>query len=297
MWKQSLIALVMACSLTGCKGGGVDDVVHLISGLIKLVKLGSSSDSNANAEQHNFVQAPAPETMTVVPPKYAPEILNATAKTYRSPIKYKKGTPRTIYFDAEGKLIPAAVKGGYLRQFLGKTADGREVAQDFYDDGSPQTSPFIFRQGADTNSFDSSMTDGWLLNFARSGELSGVAEYKDGKLFGVSSHYQNQQLVAQMGNVGDANVIWLLYPNGTVKAQVTENPKNNNNEILAFREDGSALGSLRFRIEGDKPVGAMALWHSDGRSVESLNDDGKEIGQQFQAVLKQLPNEVQALEE
>lgn len=296
MWKQSLIALIVACSLTGCKGGGVDDVVHLISSLVKLVKLGSSSDSNANAEQHNFVQAPAPETMTVVPPKYAPEILNATAKTYRSPIKYKKGTPRTIYFDAEGKLIPAAVKGGYLRQFLGKTADGREVAQDFYDDGSPQTSPFIFRQGADTNSFDSSMTDGWLLHFKRSGELTGVSEYKEGKLFGVSSHYQNQQLVAQVGQVGDVNTIWLLYPNGTVKAQIQLNEKTGEGETLAFREDGSALGSFRMSKNGGQPINTMALWDSDGRSVENPKD-GEAIFQQFQAVLKQLPNEVKALEE
>lgn len=296
MWKQSLIALIVACSLTGCKGGGVDDVVHLISSLVKLVKLGSSSDSNANAEQHNFVQAPAPETMTVVPPKYAPEILNATAKTYHSPIKYKKGTPRTIYFDAEGKLIPAAVKGGYLRQFLGKTADGREVAQDFYDDGSPQTSPFIFRQGADTNSFDSSMTDGWLLHFKRSGELSGVSEYKDGKLFGVSSHYQNKQLVAQMGLIDGVDMMWLLYPNGTVKGQIQFNGKTGEGETLAFREDGSALGSLRISKSGEQTINTTALWHSDGRSVENLKD-GEEIGQQFQTMVQQFGSEIKALAE
>ncbi len=295
MWKRSVIALMVACSLVGCKGGaGLDEAVGMIKTITNLIKLGSSSDSSSdsssNHEKSTLLQLPAPTGLRLTPPNYAPDILNATAYTYRSPIKYTPTSTPTVYFDERGKLALNRVANGYSRQFLGKTRDGRVVAQDFYDNGVPQTAPFIFRANADVNSFDANMTDGLLLNFAKDGSLESVSEWANGKILGVQSIYRQQKLFAQLLPEENDVTIWLLYPTGIVKSQLKANQKTQHLEILVFREDGSA--SMLWK----QAENSLAMWRPDGRSVTEQDDDFKTMLQQNQQLTQNVLNEIKTLE-
>ena len=61
-----------------------------------------------------------------------------------------------LYFDAEDKPAQQAQAGGFYREILGKTADGRVVAQDLYQDSTTlQTAPFVFTAHDDIRNFES----------------------------------------------------------------------------------------------------------------------------------------------
>ena len=75
-------------------------------------------------------------------------------------ITYIAGEAQTFYYDADGKKSAQPAPGGYFRKVVGKTADGRIVAQDFYQDsGKPQTRMFIQRADAAADDFRTEMAD------------------------------------------------------------------------------------------------------------------------------------------
>lgn len=285
MWKQSLMALMVACSLTACKGGGgVDDAVNWVKSLANLVKGGNSSKEKP-IEPYEVAQVAAPKGLKIVPPQYAPEILNATAQSYRLPIQYTPNPPEeaepTVYFDKTGKAVPELPPDGYSRQFLGKIPDGRDLVQDFYANGNPQTSPFVLRAGGDKQSFDATMVEGLLLNFAVDGSLKAVSEYRGGKMYGVQSYYQNKQLIAQAFNGDGKEMLWLLYPNGVVQMQVN----NTTNESIFFREDGTAHAQFSYK---DNKL-RISIWQPNGMSVPK--------GEEFDKMFTELQPLVQDLQD
>ena len=90
-------------------------------------------------------QLAAPAHMTATWPE---DILDAT-RAAKTDIAYTPGDEQTWYFNAGGSPVDQATAGGYYRKALGKTADGRLVVQDYYQDsGKPQTAPFILKKTA-----------------------------------------------------------------------------------------------------------------------------------------------------
>ncbi|MBR1375727.1 MAG: hypothetical protein IJ566_06555 [Cardiobacteriaceae bacterium] len=67
--------------------------------------------------------------------------LRIHAKTYRNDLTYKKTKKRKVFYDENGKYSEKEVEGGFYREYLGKTADGNLIAQDFYQDNDAPLTP------------------------------------------------------------------------------------------------------------------------------------------------------------
>ena len=99
-------------------------------------------------------------------------------------ITYIAGEAQTFYYDADGKKSAQPAPGGYFRKVVGKTADGRIVAQDFYQDsGKPQTALFILRADAaaddfrTTDVFRAAMADSPVVTYGRTGTVVYRVDY------------------------------------------------------------------------------------------------------------------------
>ena len=85
-------------------------------------------------------------------------------------VAYTPGDEKTYYYDAKGNQSAEPVSGGYYRKILGKTADGRTVVQDYYqDNGQAQMAPFILRQDAAEDDFRNANADSTLITYTREG--------------------------------------------------------------------------------------------------------------------------------
>ena len=141
-----------------------------------------------------------PDTMSA-PPALPPQ----PASTYdattaaKTDIAYTPGDEQTWYFNAGGNPVDQASAGGYYRKALGKTADGRLVAQDYYQDShSPQTAPFILVKDADPHDFDTTTADSKVVWYRKDGSISSVQTFAGGKAQSRMNIYQDGRLVAQM---------------------------------------------------------------------------------------------------
>lgn len=108
--------------------------------------------------------------------------------------------PQTVYYyDAQGNRQPEASENGYYRQILGQTADGRTVAQDFYQHNQQaQTSPFVIRAESNPQVFDKSVLDSRVIWYDEKGEVNSVAEFKAGEQVGWLDVYDYNQLILQL---------------------------------------------------------------------------------------------------
>ena len=99
-------------------------------------------------------------------------ILDADKAAKAENISYIAGEAQTFYYDADGKKSAQPAPGGYFRKVVGKTADGRAVAQDFYQDsGNPQTALFILRANASADDFRTEMADSPVVTYGRDGAI------------------------------------------------------------------------------------------------------------------------------
>lgn len=105
----------------------------------------------------------------------------------------------TFYYTEKGEPSSHKVDNGYYRQILGKTADGRTVAQDFYQKNQQaQTSPFIIRAQSHEQTFDKSILDSRVIWYDTQGEMTSVGEFRDGVQQGWLNIYEFNQLIMQL---------------------------------------------------------------------------------------------------
>ena len=192
-------------------------------------------------------------------------------------IDYTPGDEKTWYFDGDGAPVDKATAGGYYRVVLGKTADGRSVIQDFYQDsGRPQTAPVILKKDAEQHDFDSSTSDSKIVWFREDGSVLATQDYKGGVDLGRGNFYQNGILAAQtalpfdvaaeaddpfaaVGEVSRGNRYY--YPDGKIMAfEYIEDADNF--ELLYYRADGSPLLHRRSNDEGRG--NGSSTWNADG---------------------------------
>ena len=227
-----------------------------------------------------------------------------------APLDYTPGEGKTYYFDAKGNKAEKPVQDGYYRKILGKTADGRTVVQDFYQDSDkPQIAPSILRQGAAEDDFDGDLSDSTLVNYNRDGSVSAIVPRQDGKATGHPALYHNGVLVIQAPlpeGGSDANDPFtalaayatthgrMFYPDGTLMAMI---PSGDNKDAATtaalWRADGSLLMSQR--KQGDKDD--ATFWSTDGKALEKGSLAEMKAAQDMQALLPQLEQAIKLQEQ
>lgn len=119
-----------------------------------------------------------------------------------APVKWDytaASTPTTLYYDQNGQAQDNLVANGYYREILGQTADGRTVAQDFYQaNGQAQTSPFLIRRDGDVGVFNKSILDSRVIWYDAQGNLTSVGQFAAGQQQGWLDVYEHNQLVLQL---------------------------------------------------------------------------------------------------
>ena len=208
---------------------------------------------------------PAPEPQ----PGLLPEsVLDAKQATDHA-LDYTPQTDgQTWYFDRDSNPAETASPGGYYRKALGKTADGRLVAQDYYQDSNtPQTAPFILVKDANPHDFSNDTVDSRVIWYRPDGSTYAVQTFQNGKPTSRMNHYHDGRLIAQMPrpqnmdeaddpyrSAGDlADGLRLYHPSGHL-LYLNQHYANQNDEIL-YDNDGTPLAAYRSR-QGEPP----ALW-------------------------------------
>lgn len=110
------------------------------------------------------------------------DLLHIDSKTYQNELEYTAAKEKKqYYFDKDGQSVDAPATGGYYREILGTSADGKPVAQDFYQDSAtPQTAPFILNPGKE-NDFSTDGNDGRIVWYNPEGKVTDIAVFSQGK--------------------------------------------------------------------------------------------------------------------
>ena len=229
----------------------------------RLLELVSHLEFMNDAPPQKTLPAPAPQTALL--PESVLDAKQATNLT----LDYSAETDgETWHFDPHGNPTKTASTGGYYRKALGKTADGRRVVQDYYQDSNtPQTAPFILKKDADPHNFENDTADSSVIWYRKDGSTYAVQAFKNGEPQSRMNIYQDGRLVAQMPrpqgldestdpyrSAGDlADGLRLYHPSGHL-LYLNQHYANQNDEIL-YDNDGTPLAAYRER-QGEPP----ALW-------------------------------------
>ena len=226
-----------------------------------------------------------------------------------APLDYTAAEGKSYYFDAKGNKAEKPVQDGYYRKILGKTADGRTVVQDFYQDSDkPQIAPSILRQGAAEDDFSGDLSDSTLVHYNRDGSVSAIVPLQDGKATGHPALYHNGVLTIQAPlpeGGSDTNDPFtalaayatthgrMFYPDGTLMAMIPSGDSKDAATSALWRADGSLLMSQR--KQGDKDD--ATFWSTDGKPLEKGSLAEMKAAQEMQALLPQLEQAIKLQEQ
>ena len=201
-------------------------------------------------------------------------------------ITYIAGEAQTFYYDADGKKTAQPAPGGYFRKLVGKTADGRIVAQDFYQDsGKPQTALFILRADAaaddfrTTDVFRAAMADSPVVTYGRTGTVVYRVDYPvqaDNTTHRTGVYHEGRLLAqhALLPGTRDPDdplselsalpdYYRYFYPDGRLQL-LSMGEKRGDGIRAAYRADGSLLMSRSTMADG----GTETWWSADGMLLE-----------------------------
>ena len=201
-------------------------------------------------------------------------------------ITYIAGEAQTFYYDADGKKTAQPAPGGYFRKVVGKTADGRIVAQDFYQDsGKPQTALFILRADAaaddfrTTDVFRAAMADSPVVTYGRTGTVVYRVDYPvqaDNTTHRTGVYHEGRLLAqhALLPGTRDPDdplselsalpdYYRYFYPDGRLQL-LSMGEKRGDGIRAAYRADGSLLMSRSTMADG----GTETWWSADGMLLE-----------------------------
>lgn len=181
--------------------------------------------------------------------------------------------PTTFYYTPQGEPSSTQVENGYYRQILGKTSDGRSVAQDFYQaTQKPQTSPFILMVNASEQSFDKSVLDSRVIWYDGQGEITSVGEFSNGVQQGWLNVYEFNQLIMQLRDNDKGIDIRYFVPSEQLwgEARLQEN-LNTGAVSLAnltfYHGNGKVLSEVKVDESG-KPTG-VNTYDTNGQRVDA----------------------------
>ena len=229
----------------------------------RLLELVGHLEFMNDAPPQKTLPAPAPQ------PALLPESVLDAKQATNLTLDYSAETDgETWHFDPHGNPTKTASTGGYYRKALGKTADGRRVVQDYYQDSNtPQTAPFILKKDADPHNFENDTADSSVIWYRKDGSTYAVQAFKNGEPQSRMNIYQDGRLVAQMPrpqdldestdpyrSAGDLADGLRLYHSSGHLLYLNQHYANQNDEIL-YDNDGTPLAAYRER-QGEAP----AIW-------------------------------------
>ena len=152
------------------------------------------------------------------------------------------------HFNVDGSAAAAKVANGFYRKWLGKTADGSFVVQDFYSRNDlKQSDPFLIINESGLKAFTNQYTHGEVFLYYANGAKLEHSVYEKGQLVSTSTAY---------------------YPSGTVfQVNQFENGKLSGRSQF-YHPDGKLAGNLEY-VDGVL-VNAEG-WSADGQSVSAVN--------------------------
>lgn len=152
--------------------------------------LAQESNKKNTSQQEATRDMPILDASLIVPslaelnikPNYPVELLSVDSKSYQNELTFTAAAEKTRYFfDKDSNVKEEAVQGGYYRDILGTTVDGKTVAQDFYQDSqTPQTAPFILTSGKEKD-FSTDSNDGRVIWYSPEGKVTNIAVFEQGK--------------------------------------------------------------------------------------------------------------------
>lgn len=169
-----------------------------------------------------------------------------------------------FYFDQQGKLSDKTVADGFYRKVLGKTAEGKFVVQDFYQDTqSPLNSVYILKEFNDVKTLKNTSYEGQVAAFDKQGKLLAVSKYLDGtantvflidgyewRTVGsddnkvvIISYDHNRKVQSaisrqKMGDGTSSNRFITFYGNGSAMAELLANSDSASSERYTWDEQG-----------------------------------------------------------
>ena len=180
------------------------------------------------------------------------------------------------YYDNNHRESANPAKGGYYRMLLGRTAEGRAVIQDFYqDNGMRQISPVIIPD--DTKLKLSTPLEiglnGKMAVYSRKGRLKSIGLYENGRIVEEWEYDLKNRLISHTyGTQRSANRA-IYGENGKLLHNLTYQA-NTGIESKFYRPDGSLMYTFRHDKATDKTTVVDA--HGNPASQE-LQDEGKRL--------------------
>lgn len=233
------------------------------------------------ASAPTVTEAAAPARLTA----RLPDSILRAEEAAKINLDYTAAAGDTYYFDADSNPVDKATAGGYYRKTLGKTADGRLVVQDYYQDGDkPQAAPVILKKDANPHSFANDINDSKTVWYRKDGSIEAVQDFKDGIPTSRNRYYQKGILALESdaatpekddpyNAVGEiARGTRFYYPDGSILA-FGDLSKADNSVLLYYRPDGSPL--MQQTISKDGGV-TLNIWDKAGKPAANPNSVKKE---------------------
>lgn len=267
MLQKTTIVLLCALLLSGCRNA--DDAAALVRTIGALVGL---AQSDAKATLHNQT-APRTADYTLRLPDGWQQIATQNSQSYTSPIAFTPAKEKTVYyFDRDSQIASAPSNEGYYRELLGKTADGKRVVQDFYQSSqTPQTAPFVLKNDADIESFDSDGSDGQIVWFSRGGDVAQIGDFKQGASDNIIVNVRRGKAVLAMEKTSQGLTHYILDDNAQIASVV--NKQGDTIRAIVFYPNGSAMFQGDIAASGGK-FNTAYCWNEAAQPIacDSIQD-------------------------
>lgn len=180
------------------------------------------------------------------------------------------------YYDNNHRESAKPAKGGYYRMLLGRTAEGRAVIQDFYqDNGMRQISPVIIPD--DTKLKLSTPLEiglnGKMAVYSRKGRLQSIGLYENGRVVEEWTYDLKDRLISHNYGTQSSSSHAVYGENGKLLHHF-KYQQNTGIESKFYRPDGSLMYTFRHDKATDKTTVVDA--HGNPASQE-LQDEGKRL--------------------
>ena len=213
----------------------------------------------------------APQDAAPAIPTTASE-LAAQSEAATAKLVAKAETRTLAYYNADGDEVPEASAGGFYRMLIGRTADGKAVVQDFYQDSkTKQIDPVVIPNEKDLKNFDSLVAgDGRMVWYTPTGEALKFQDIKNHQ-GGTQGRYENGKLVYKTEEIGDSLRVQAFHENGKLAFEGSGSLKNSNVKFKIISSKGKVLADSEKNIrvsDKDAPEAADIMLR-----VRKLNDE------------------------
>ena len=195
--------------------------------------------------------------------------LSARTEQAAAAVRQREAKENIIaYYDADGDVAERPMKGGYYRVLLGRTAEGRAVVQDFYQDSrTKQINPVVIGKDSELKNFSSDVIEGLVVWYTPEGRLTNFSEMHNGKRLRAAMYGENGQLAVSI--VGEPDVkdtpfeLRGFYENGKPMFDIIHNHTDNGIVRTYYYANGNKL----MQSVGKEDAVKNEYWKEDGSSA------------------------------